>query len=681
MTVELQETRGPRWFTLGEPYWAEYPDGPKYGDLEWDLRPVTARANFGQRRLDMSDLPLGYLRNVTDLLMVLTQPNHPNVIDAGIVRRAHPAPVGAVYEYYRTLRMMSVWGEARGLWCFAAWTQNDAEALLDAMKLGEHRPGGTGVKVHTTRRVVTLLKELYNARPILAEPIMFQPWGDRTITSICDASRPSENETAPLPWKTWAPLLTAAWAFVDRFSPDILAADKALSALPADPRGPTADGALEKLEAWFAAGGKVPRVTGIARYPGSRGDLNKRLLMRQVGIGSATFNTAASGYNSRAVALVKRMSHEPKRLQYGGLITPTVTVRQPDGTEAPWVSEVGTREALYLAVILRMSCYIVIASLTGMRDGEIQELRRGCVTTSDGLPALRSTQHKGRKGEGGEVRTWWAPAPVLRACEVMEELSPHETHLFSRSPGEVMGYQYNNDVKVLVKFVNADPQERVCRGVDLGLEPIVLHKGDSINATTLRRSFSVYSTTHPGAELGLGIQLGHSAWRMTSGYMADGKQVAVRHLDESRKELFRASAAELITGEAPLAGPASKYVEDFRAQVIADPTRAQKVTDRAAEQLHYGLTNDCLWRPESSACGADRPKLADHLCAGGDCSNALYTPAHEHVLLNAIGRFDEFLDSTAPASPALKERMGKDRAKVAKVLRELRRTATDGGDT
>jgi hypothetical protein len=680
MTAELHEPARSWRFELGEPYWAEHPDGPKYGDLVWDLRGLNSRTNMAMRNIDMTDVPLGYMRNILDVLMLATQPDHPTIVAAGIVRRAEPARPVSVYGDFRELRMMALWGQSRGLWSFSAWTQQDADALLEAMMLGTHREGGSGVKRKTTRRAVTLLKDLYDARVILSEPIMFQPWGDRTPSDVAEDARAPENETPPLPWETWAPLVTAAWAFVDRFSPDILEASKARASTTGEARGPTADAALERLAAWFDAGGRVPLKTGLIPSEGERGSVNRTLLLKQVGIGSSTFNEAAGGFNPRALRLLQDVASDPARCQMGGQATPTVLVTQPDGTALPWVSEIGPREAMSFVPMLRAACFVIIASLTGMRDSEIQELQRGCVTTADGLPALRSVQFKGRAAQG-EERTWWAPEPVLRACEVLEQLTPHRTALFARSSTEASDYNLRRDVSYLLAFINAAPEDRIGRGAPLGLDPIVLRKGHGINATSLRRSLSVYSTTRPGAELGLGIQLGHAAWRKTSGYMADGKQVAVRHLDDHRKELFRASAAELITGDAPLAGPAAKVVDDFRAQIIADPTRAKKVTDRAAEQIHYGLTNDCLWRPDSSACGADRPKLADHLCAGGSCANALYTPAHERILLDSIARFDEFLDSPGPRSPQLKERMGKDRANIAKVLRELRRATTDGDDT
>lgn len=144
----------------------------------------------------------------------------------------------------------------------------------------------------------------------------------------------------------------------------------------------------------------------------------------------------------------------------------------------------------------------------GMRDSEIQELTRDSHTTKDGLAALRSIQHKGNEDPAGLRQTWWAPRPVIRTVEVLGNLARHDTHLFARSSSNTGAYAPSRDIARLIAFVNDDPARRPGRGRGLGLEHVVIPNGQAINATSLRRSFRVFATTRPGAELGLGIQLG-----------------------------------------------------------------------------------------------------------------------------------------------------------------------------
>jgi hypothetical protein len=374
--------------------------------------------------------------------------------------------------------------------------------------------------------------------------------------------------------------------------------------------------------------------------------------------------------------MITELADNPSRSTFGGLHTPSVLVTHDDGSMSPWISEIGLGEYEHLISILRGACYVVIASLTGMRDGEIQEMQRSTVTEANGLLAIRSVQSKGRSHyPRGQKRAWWAPKPVQRAVEVLLRVSPHPTHLFARSasragPSTAGHYDPTRDIRRLVEFINGDPSERPGRGRGLGLEPILPPKDGSISATSLRRSYSVYSVTKPGAELGLGIQLGHSAWRLTSGYASDSKQRAVIQMNDDRRAILREEAISLITGSAPIAGMPAADVLNFRAQIVTDPERAARLTDQIADRLHLGLTNDCMFNPSTSGCGADGPHLADHYCIGEECANALYRPVHLPVITNAIERIDRVLDNPR-GHPELRESMQRTRAGLSRIQRQL----------
>lgn len=215
----------PSVFTPGESVWALEPNGPRYGQIVWDFGPLVTRMSQGERRIDFADIPDGYRADVTDLLMVLAQPDHPAVIEAGVVRRADPAPTYAVYGFYIRLRLLANWGAARSLPSFGAWRQQDCEDLLSDLQAGRHREDGHGLTPGTIRGYVEALKSLRDYRAVLPEGLSFQPWGARSANEVAgDDGRGVENETAPLPWDLWAPLLAASWAIVDRWSADIVPA-------------------------------------------------------------------------------------------------------------------------------------------------------------------------------------------------------------------------------------------------------------------------------------------------------------------------------------------------------------------------------------------------------------------------------------------------------------------------
>lgn len=237
-----------------------------------------------------------------------------------------------------------------------------------------------------------------------------------------------------------------------------------------------------------------------------------------------------------------------------------------------------------------------------MRDSEIQELTRDSHTTKDGLAALKSIQHKGSNNPDAERRTWWAPRPVIRTIEVLGNLARHDTYLFARSSRNAGSYIPSRDIARLIAFVNDDPAQRPGRGRGLGLEHIAIPKGQAINATSLRRAFSVFATTRPGAELGLGIQLGHSAWRMTTGYMSDGQQRAVRLMDDERKRVLHRDAAALLQDDRPVAGPAAHHVWGSAHRSSPVPTAPIGSPRRSR--------SDFIWGSPTTACGTRQPVAA-----------------------------------------------------------------------
>ncbi|MEO5665921.1 MAG: hypothetical protein ABIR39_21840 [Nocardioides sp.] len=635
----------------------------------WDFTALVTRTSQGERRIDLTDLEDGYRHDVATVLGILAQPDHPNVISAGVVRRGVAAPTASVAETFHRLRTITRWAHSKGLSTFAVWTPNDADSLLAALRNGTHREDAeSGLSPSTIRSFINALRLARTFSSALKHPLSFMPWGARKSSEIAGEAKAIENVTAPLPWETWAPLVAGAWAFVDRFSPDIIAANQAVRALPPEPRG---TGGWDTFQQWHASGGVLPLATGFGRSPQPRGTPNLRLLCRTLRVNDNFLNPAHNMYKPEAAQMVADMAADPTRSTYGGLLTASVTVTHEDGRTTPWVSEVGLGEHEYLISALRGACYVIIASLTGTRDSELQDMERDAITVADGLHAITSVQTKGRvRNAEGQTRTWWAPKPVTRAVGVLGQVSPHPTHLFARSATNVGTYNPTRDIGRLIDFINDDPAHRPGRGHGLALTRIANIADTGVHATSLRRSFSVYAVTKPGAELGLGIQLGHSAWRLVSGYASDGRQRAIKHMDGARRAVLRDEAMQLITGDTPLAGTPAADILNFRAQIVTDPERAARLADQVADRLHLGLSNDCMFNPATSGCGTDGPHLTDHYCIGDDCANALFTPNHTPVITNAIERIDLALDNPR-GHPDLNTRMRRDRQNLARLRREL----------
>ncbi len=485
-----------------------------------------------------------------------------------------------------------------------------------------------------------------------------------------------ENRTPPLPWDTWRPLIAASAVFIDRFSTDILAADRALRAAQTSNqlnRGATGSDAIECLEKFLDDGGVIPLHTGFGKAGGrSRGHANFALVQRLAGVSGITFKRTHHAYQPRVYEIIDDAVTEGK-VAYGGLVTPSVEITDGSGESTTWITEIGMGEAEYLPSLLRAASYILIASLTGMRDSEIQELRVGSVEMQDGLTVLRAKQFKGRSPEGIE-RVWWAPEVLTKVVDTLTELSTHEW-LFARVPrsGEKRRpgpYDPHRDIARLIDFVNAAPDSRVGRGNGLALEKIALSPSDAINATSLRRSYSVYAATHPGAIIGIGMQLGHSALRQTTVYGSDGNEHAVSLLNDERIKVVREEVDRIVGDARPLAGSGGDDLDKIRAQVILDPDRAERLLDQVADRYHLGLVNDCLYTPGTAACGTDGPHLAGHFCAANRCPNAVFHETHRPLITLHIERLDHQLDRPG-GHPDFASSIREQRAGWAAVLSSL----------
>ena len=653
------------------------PAGPKFGDAVWDFRGLS-RMNQRIKTFPIGTIPGLYGVAARHLLMVKSRPTHPEVIRRGIVVNATPAPYTALTETGQILKTLATWGTERSRTGFASWTQKDLDMLLADLRRGGHRPGGEALSPTAIRRYVTVIKELHLRGAIVPGSLTFQPWPNRSGSKVAGGVKKNENETPPLPWDTWRPLIAAAVAFVDKFSADIIAADRALRSAPTNAqltRGLTGEIAIQSLRDYFDNGGHVPLHTGFGKAGGMvRGTVNFSLTQRLTGTNAIVYKQTHRAYLPEVRTVVGQAFDSGKGV-YGGLVLPEVTVTSATGATSTWIAEIGLGEAEFLPNLLRAAAYIFIASMTGMRDSEIQELRTGCLGTLDDSTVLYSTQYKGQDKIEGKDRPWWCPDIVARAVEVLTELALND-ELFARAPragarekpGAFVAPQF---IDRLINFVNAAPADRPGRGEGLALERIEIPKKQSVNATSLRRSYSVFSATHPEALIGLGMQLGHAALRETGRYGSDLREIAVKRLNSDRKLVVREQVQRLIEPGLPIGGRAAKDLRAVRAQIIVDPARAEKIFDQVAENYHLGLTNDCFYRAGQAGCGTDGPHLASQFCTTTRCANAIVHRSHLPLLEDQIARLDKILERPR-IHPALEKPMRDQRVHLVAVVASIR---------
>jgi hypothetical protein len=653
-------------FDPGDPVLPDVAGSSRFGDDSWDLNALRRNNSEGSLTINLTSLadPADRLL-VREVLMAALNPDHEGLSQ---LRWRPPArrirPLGSLFWQLRGLLTELAELGVR----LPQASQRQASRLLDNWVKRGLAPSTIQARVATLRLLRTL-------DPVLTGGgLSFDPWPGRSSSEIAGFVPLSSNKTAPIPWELWSSLIAGAWLIVDRYGGDIIEANRRKVELASMPRSGPVNDAEALFTNWLTAGGLIPLHTGFEHRgsPSARGEVNQTLLAKMAGIHPNCLRPSHRIYKPAIGTAVRLAAQDPATTILGGVLEPSTTT--PSG--ALWAGEIGLGEAEYLTSVLRAACYVVIAALTGMRDSEIQGLRRDSRCTRDGLPALRSVQYKGIDVTPGEARSWWAPPPVMAAVEVLAELSPHRTHLFARSAkSEFSDYAPARDIPRLLGFLSADPRQRPGRGAELGHERRMLvasfdRRGFGrpiveISQRSLRQSFSIWAARHPEAELGLGIQLGHASLRQTFGYATDRSEAAVRLLDDRRGAALEARTRDLLAG--PLAGPAGKELSTL-AEVLGEDEH-EALVRAVGERLYVGLANDCVRNDARAACGPGIPQLHNHNCATLRCGNCLIGPVHAPIWREHAGQIDRAIVATT--QPVLRERLIAERRNVSRVLADL----------
>nr|WP_314841388.1 hypothetical protein [uncultured Microbacterium sp.] len=646
----------------------DLPRGSMFEEDVWDYQGIRPEGH-PSRWVRFTRIPAGYRRDAKIHVLLQGRPHHSVAVLAGVAIRRRVATLDAILDVVDNFAILATWGESKGLHTFGDWTQDRANDFIGDLRLGKHRENGTPHQPPSVRGFVSLLKRVAILAPLLEYPLPFQPWPAQTAAKVAGESTDKGNKTPPLAWESWQPLMVAADTIITRLAPLIIDMQSAFrAARPNDDlsRGQTRQTAVDELQRHLDDGYLIPLHTGLGRSKHQeRGRVNTSQICRSLYLSDNLFKHTHHNYSAEIVELIDD-AVAAGRTEFGGLMP----------TRDTWVGEVGLAEAEHLPGVLRAACYIMISSMSGMRDSEIQALRRDAFDISAVIPSVRSMTYKGLS-VGGKARSWWVPSVVQIAVDALAQLSLTE-RLFSRSGktgdgGEDGAYMFSRDLKRLVAFANAAPEDRVGRGIDLGFKPIVLRPRDAIHATSLRRTLAVYAATYPGAEIGVGIQLGKASIRATSGYVRDQDHAATTAITDERTKAIRQDLKRLLFSGTPIAGPSGDQLENIRVQVIADPKRADQLIARVAQNYTLGVVNDCAYREKTAACGPGGPKLADHVCFTTDCPNAVIHEAHVPVWELQLARHDRALDAPN-LHPALEANLRQGRAKIAKELRALRPT-------
>ncbi|ODU35466.1 MULTISPECIES: hypothetical protein [Sphingomonadaceae] len=665
----------------------------RFHDDIWDLDPaifhVTARNAF--RTIDFSGIACP-LERLTAKEYIYAWLNELLPDRAGRLR-----PLSTRTALATLRRFMTFARERSGRFDAAYINQETLDAYLHGLQARNLQPS----RVAECLRPIVQLRRL---APFLTHGgLRFVPWHGRAIYTVAGCNgRPSENLTPRIPEPVIGALIRWSIKYIDVFAADIFAARAELDALEAAyaarPRPLRGGSVVEKMTSWIEGRRKAGRGIPIWNAPRRLGGIchailrsgrhggeviNMRLIALQAGLHPTNMVQNEEAYDLLTAAVGEL------GIERGGMDTPIA--QDPDSGRA-WREQFDAFDLVREERHLQTAAYILCSYLTGMRDGEIQAMRPGCIKrrkSVDGMIerlAIESMIYKGR-GARGEVDEWVTIAPVERAVEVAERLAARHRAPHQHDGLWVVldrGSAIERTLPHIVKQINRY-REHLDRRYGSSEEPVVpLVDGRNwvFNTRQFRRTLAWYIANRPFGVVAGKIQYKHASVAMFDGYAgvsASGfrqeveQERALGQLDDivaqyeghRRGEKLGGPAAVRITAEMRRVATAADLPG-----IVADEKRVKAMLAHLARTLHVGVLNDCFFDRATALClrNADEgaaPRLSN--CAPDRCPNSCITSRHVPAWQSAIDDADALLRSKR-LSAAQRTAIREDRDRMKKVI-------------
>ena len=376
--------------------------------------------------------------------------------------------------------------------------------------------------------------------------------------------------------------------------------------------------------------------------------VNRDLLAQMIGVQSDTLREGVPKVDAIVDGAVAR-----GQTVVGGL-SQISSFRWPDGGERPWIDGIDPALLEPLTHFCRMCCIVFIYMFSGMRDSEVQSLKRGCVEPFWGHLTLTGKEFKTFRG--AQAR-WVVIEPVAQAARLAEALSWHENRIVvSARPGSDPVIDAGLEIDSLIATMNV--------AADLGLLEKI-PDGAPIRPHRFRRTFAITARKYPWMQIALNWQFKHASHFMTQSYYALNDDVTTDD-NEVGKELVEAAVdrlAELYERHEqgqPLYGRAAPRVINEFGAIAADVAtvetggqaggfdgqiwrhaEARKRLRGSALRLYPGLALDCAFGPGGACGGVEAPNW--NAC-NPRCTNAILDVTQLGFLKDTADRIRSYLD-------------------------------------
>lgn len=678
---------------------------PLFDDDVWNLDEVLGAAvalNRSQQRLDFRLVTNPRWRQVAkEYLFALLAPHHEHV---RVLPHAYRVAFGVqtcalrLQELARFFR----WLAEQGVKELAQLDQSLCDDYLNwrrEIRSEDNEPIRQAQMVHYQAALVMIniaeYSELFTADRCR---LGWRPWPGRAAAEAAGVrTNTGENKTPPLPMETLRPLLSAALYIVDTLGPHILALrddlverNERLANLPSVRTCPT-DKLLALLDQQLRDGEPFVEQLGAfkARRLGVHGPLD------DVSLGPLAHAAGARQFYGRWLDEQPALrSAIEKTLAVVGSEKPlcrnaTSVPRADDGTQVPWTEPLHYAVADDLPGLLRIACLLVVAILTGMRSGELMELRRGCPTEEEIAPGLKRYRLQGKviKGRalGGEPEEWVVIAEAHRAATVAEKLIGFSVERARRDTDHLFGrLSYHDLVKRFLSWVNGPAGNR------LGLQPI---PDERFTLRMLRRRLAIELAYRPAGLLAAKVQLKHVSVVTTEGYAArpGGAQAKlwaeVNQHEQSRNiDLTVEAFADFERGVMPAGPGARELIEYFGSidaqlgrehispKVLANDQQLRNLLSRRAKTLHLGVANYCWFSdPSRALClkiagipTADKPMIG--MCDAARCPQATHHARHRDKWSQAVQSTTTFLGSLSKTQKTERQRLQSELSRAQRII-------------
>jgi hypothetical protein len=677
----------------------------RYGDPSWDLGPAVFRENARRCHVTVHFEAIedgGVREAVRELLYArlnISLPGH----------RVKLPPASVRQGFNRARRFFEFVRAELG----AVDLQRIDQGLLDryARRLkadGQRRPEVTG-------NLLEIVTDLYAYRQHLPSGgLGFQPWQGRAPMSVAGYRCVRENRTPRMPEPVITALLIWSLRYVTVFANDIFAARAELDRLearrdrlilsdaPFDQKQRRAR-QRKRLQAVFAQrrrqGRGVPIWTtahnGIVRRDPLTGvntpPVNAHLLHLYIGVDPKADPGAHIQLEGCAPDLVAAALKD-LGVEIGGMDTP---ISIDPATGKPWRPPFDVKALTREERMLQAAAYILCAYLTGMRDCEVQAMRRGCLSitrSEDGVimrHRVRSIAYKGRPSRG-EPEQWITIEPVAQAIAVLEQLTRRAADARGLDTlWPVLSAQPRTKDYVSAEIVRQLNVYRDHLNVLFGGngEPAVPHGPDGqpwrITTRQFRRTIAWHIANRPFGTIAGMIQYKHASAAAFEGY-AGASSSGFRAEIENQRTIGQLDDLLVYFGDRQdglmPSGPAGPHIartlDAVAAELgplpamVADRARLRTLLASLARTLHVGFLADCFFDPATAVClkhatNTDAKVPLTALCQPTRCPNACITARHRPAWAKAAADAAALLKEKRLAEPqriALRQDLARFRA-------------------